>query len=196
MSENPDIEDASYVHAADYYAGRDAGHLIRYLWRRPSDKRRPRGDGPGSWRTIPQHHRIGDSAAFTAEADSRTAFVWEYHKRRGTTIAANRAAWAASYVHIVISPANRADLESEQIAALSEPWITDTDGRTLPHVGAVHTDGRRGMHLHIAVARDKFGRAELADLQNATRGMSRQMAREMERERTQEITRGMEHERG
>lgn len=174
---NPDIEDASYVHSRDYYDGRDAGAVIRYLWRRPADKQDPKS---GGWYSLPPAQRLGNSESFTAAADERTAGVFAHHRRKGTQIQQNHAPWATSYVHVVISPADRHDLTTDQLRALSEPWIIDQDGEIMPHVGAVHYDGRRGPHLHIAIARDRFTRAELAGLQAATRGLSREMRQEME----------------
>ena len=189
---NPDIENASYVMAKDYYEGRDAGHLIRYLWRRPANKQAPRTGGRGSWYTIPANHRLGNAESFTAAANARTSAVFVHHRKKGTQIGQNYAPWATSYVHVVISPRSRDDLTAEQIAALSEPWITDQNGEIMPHVGAVHTDGRRGQHVHIAVARNNFESGELEALKVATRGMARELEaeREIVLEQRQEMSMG------
>lgn len=188
---NPDVEDASYTHAADYYDGRDAGAMIRYLWRRPESKQDP---AAGGWHSIPKSHRLGNARSFAQAADERTAAVWRYHRRKGTDIGHNRASWAASYVHIVISPAARHELRTDQLAELAQPWITDEYGRELAHVGAIHTDGRTGPHLHLAIARDRFGRDELAGLQSATRGLSREMVQELEMVREMAQERETSHE--
>ncbi len=192
--EKIDIEDASYVMAKDYYEGRDAGHLIRYLWRRPESKQAPSAGGPASWYTLPQEQQIGNAESFTAAANVRTSAVFAWHRNKGTDIKQNFAPWATSYVHVVLSPDSRNDLTTEQIASLVEPWITDGRGEILPHVGAVHTDGRRGQHVHIAIARDKFDRGELEGLKQSTRGMTRELERERQivLEMRQEMNLGME----
>lgn len=185
---NPHIQDVSYVHPKDYYGGRDAAAVIRYLVRRPDDKRDPAG---GAWRSVPRGHRVGDAKAFKVAAEERTRAIWDDAKRRGKTLAKNKAYWCTSYLHVLISPATRDALSPASLKALARPWITDGNGDTLPHFGAIHTDGRRGKHLHLVVVRDKLDARELRDLKAKTDGMAmrlgpeRTMDREMSREREQ-----------
>ncbi len=185
---NPHIQDVSYVHPQDYYDGRDAAAVIRYLIRRPEDKRDPSG---GSWRSVPRGHRVGDAKAFKAAAEERTRAIWTDARRRGKTLEKNKAYWCTSYVHVLISPANRDALTPAGLKALARPWTTDGNGESIPHFGVIHTDGRRGKHLHLVLVRDKLDACELRDLKAKTDGMAmrlgpdRTMEREMSREREQ-----------
>lgn len=132
--ENPNVWDASYQHPARY--DRSAVRLVVYLFRRPADKR---SAGPGSsWSTVPEERRLGDARAFIRAANARTRELREDAASRGKDLARNKARWCASFVHLVMSPANRAKLSDEDLRRLAEPWIRDSGGRDLPHVGAVH----------------------------------------------------------
>lgn len=184
----------SYVHPKDYYDGRDAAAVVRYLVRRPNDKRDPAG---GSWRSVPREHQVGDAKAFKAAAEERTRAVWDDAKRRGKTLAKNRAYWCTSYVHVLLSPAKREDLAPANLKILARPWTTDGNGETIPHFGAVHTDGRRGKHLHLVLVRDKLDKRELRDLKSRTEGMAVRLGRErtmgpMEMGRGRELERATE----
>lgn len=195
--QNPHIENASYVHPKDYYDGRDAAAVIRYLVRRPDDKRNPAG---GSWRSIPRSHRIGNANAFKTAAKERTRTIWDDAKRRGKTLERNKAYWCTSYLHLLISPSNRDDLSLADLKALARLWTTDADGEPVPHFGAVHTDGRRGAHLHLVLARDKLEASELRELKAKTDGMALRLGRERSMERELELTaereRSMDREEG
>ena len=85
----------------------------------------------------------------------------------------------ASYVHAIISPERGASLEDQDLERLTEPFIKDRDGNECPCYGAIHRD-TDNVHLHIAVARDKFEKGELEKLKDEVRGLisSRERLRE------------------
>lgn len=180
----PHIMNVSYVHPADYYDGRDAGAVIRYLVRRPADKRNP---SAGGWWSIPRELRVGDARAFTEAANERTRHACGFAKARGKGLSKNRAVWCTSYLHVLISPANRGELDPEQLTALAEVWTVDHHGETLPHFGAVHED-RNGKHLHVVIARDRIGREELKGLKTRTGGLAMELGRD------RELVRQLSHE--
>jgi hypothetical protein len=175
--ENPNVWDASYQHPAGY--DRSAVRLVVYLFRRPGDEQSA-GSG-SSWSTVPKERRLGDARAFIKAANARTRELREDAKRRGKDLSRNKARWCASFVHLVMSPANRAELSDEDFRRLAEPWVRDAEGRELPHVGAVHREG--GGHLHLAVVRDKFSRDELEALKERTDGLAMGLEQKLEQER-------------
>ncbi len=175
--ENPNVWDASYQHPAGY--DRSAVRLVVYLFRRPADKQSA-GSG-SSWSTVPKERRLGDLRAFIRAANARTKEIREDAERRGKDLSRNKARWCTSFVHLVMSPSNRARLSNEDFRRLAEPWIRDSGGRTLPHVGAVHREG--GGHLHLAIVRDKFSREELEALKERTDGLAMSLERKLEQER-------------
>jgi hypothetical protein len=151
--ENPNVWDASYQHPARY--DRSAVRLVVYLFRRP-DEKKDAGSDSSSWSTVPKERRLGDARALIRAANARTRELQEDAANRGKDLAKNKARWCASFVHLVMSPSSRAKLSDEAFRRLAEPWVKDAEGRTLPHVGAVHREG--GGHLHLAIVRDKFSR--------------------------------------
>jgi hypothetical protein len=80
-----------------------------------------------------------------------------------------------------MSPSNRAKLSDEDFRRLAEPWVRDSGGQMLPHVGAVHREG--GGHLHLAIVRGKFSREELGALKERTDGLAMSLERKLEKER-------------
>ena len=175
--ENPNVWDASYQHPAHY--DRSAVRLVVYLFRRPDDKQS--ASSGSSWGTVPKERRLGDARAFIRAADARTKEIQEDAKLRGKDLRKNKARWCTSFVHLVMSPSNRAELSDEDFRRLAEPWVQGSGGRTLPHVGAVHCEG--GGHLHLAIVRDKFSRQELEVLKQRTDGLAMGLERKLERER-------------
>jgi len=186
--ENPNVWDASYQHPASY--DRSAVRLVVYLFRRPDDKQN--ASSGSSWSTVPKERRLGDARAFIRAANARTKELREDAKRRGKDLRKNKARWCASFVHLVMSPANRAELSDEDFRRLAEPWIRDGKGQTLPHVGTVHREG--GGHLHLAVVRDKFLREELEALKERTDGLAMSLERKLEQELVREGVAEMERE--
>jgi hypothetical protein len=174
--ENPNVWDASYQHPAHY--NRSAVRLVVYLFRRLDDKQGSGSDS--SWSTVPEVRRLGDARAFIRAADARTRELREDAKLRGKDLRKNKARWCTSFVHLVMSPSNRAELSDEDFRRLAEPWVRGS-GRTLPHVGAVHREG--GGHLHLAIVRDKFSREELEALKGRTDGLAMGLERKLEQER-------------
>jgi len=175
--ENPNVWDASYQHPASY--DRSAVRLVVYLFRRPDDKHSA-GSG-SSWGTVPKERRLGDAKAFIRAANARTREIWQDAESRGKDLKKNKAPWCTSFVHLVMSPANRAELSDEDFRRLAEPWVRGSGGRTLPHVGTVHREG--GGHLHLAIVRDKFSREELEVLKERTDGLAMGLEQELEQER-------------
>lgn len=74
----------------------------------------------------------------------------------------------SSYVHVVISPERGNELTDRDYEKLVEPWKYDRQGRECEHFAAVHRDTGH-THLHVAVARDKFHKAEYQALKDQTR---------------------------
>jgi hypothetical protein len=175
--ENPNVWDASYQHPASY--DRSAVRLVVYLFRRPDDKQSA-GSG-SSWSTVPKERRLGDARSSIRAANARTKEIRREAERRGKDLRKNKARWCTSFVHLVMSPANRAKLSDEDFPRLAEPWVRDAEGQTLPHVGAVHREG--GGHLHLAIVRDKFFRDELEALKERTDGLAMSLERKLEQER-------------
>lgn len=113
----------------------------------------------------------------------------------------------SSYVHVVISPERGNEFSDKDFERLVEPWKHDRQGRECPYFAAVHRDTEH-THLHVAVARDKFQKAEYAERKEETRQRiegrerfhgepERELAREQEeralqRELAQERERGKE----
>ena len=195
VREVPHVVELSYCHPCDYYGGRNAGSAVRYLVRRPASKSDP---AAGGWRSIPPRMRLGDARRFAEAADTRTKELWNRARRRGKRLGKIKASWCTSYVHILVSPKNRGGLTVEDFRHLAGPWTLDGNGDVLPHFGAVHTDGRRGPHLHLLVVRDRPSKGELAALKARTGALALRLERErapewvpertQERERTPERT--------
>lgn len=193
--QNPNVWDASYQHPASY--DRSAVRLVVYMWRRPDDKRNAH---TGSrWTTVPRERRLGDARSFIRAANDRTREIREDAEARGKDLARNKAPWCCSFVHLVLSPSNRAELPDEALRRLTDPWIRDAEGIALPHVGAVHREG--GGHLHLAIARDKFAKDELRALKGRADGLAVALGRALGRdglvlERGTSRGREATHERG
>jgi hypothetical protein len=182
--QNPNVWDASYQHPAGY--DRSAVRLVVYLLRRPDEKK---GAGSGSsWSTVPKERRLGDARAFIRAANARTKSIREDAERRGKDLSKNKARWCTSFVHLVMSPSNRAGLSDEDFRRLAEPWVRDAEGRTLPHVGAIHREG--GGHLHLAIVRDKFSVDELKALKDRTDGLAMSLGLEQKLEQERELALG------
>jgi hypothetical protein len=182
--ENPNVWDASYQHPAGY--DRSAVRLVVYLFRRPDEKK---GAGSGSsWSTVPKQRRLGDARAFIRAANARTREIRQDAERRGKDLSKNKARWCTSFVHLVMSPAIRAQLSDEDFRRLAEPWVRDAEGRELPHVGAVHREG--GGHLHLAIVRDKFSVDELKALKERTDGLAMSLGLEQKLEQERELALG------
>jgi hypothetical protein len=188
--ENPNVWDASYQHPARY--DRSAVRLVVYLFRRPDDKQ---SGAPGSsWSTVPKERRLGDARAFIRAANTRTKELREDAASRGKDLSKNKARWCTSFVHLVMSPARRAKLSDEDFRRLAELWVRDAEGRTLPHVGAVHREG--GGHLHLAIVRDKFSVGELKALKDRTDGLAMSLGLEQKLEQERELALGGAAEMG
>ncbi len=158
------------------------------MLRRPDDRANV---GPNSkWNTILKGRQLGDASAFVRAANARTHELREDAKKRQKNLAKNKAAWACSFVHLVLSPSNRTKYSDEDLKRLAEPWIRDADGLVVPHVGAIHREN--GGHLHLAVARDKFSRDELANLKARSNALALDLELGMEMARGRETQRTLE----
>ena len=186
---NPSVWDASYQHPASY--DRSAVRLVVYMWRRPDNKQNAHSGS--RWTTVPRDRRLGAAKCFIRAANDRTREIREDAEKRGKDLSKNKAAWCCSYVHLVLSPSNRAELPDEALLRLADPWVRDAEGRAMPHVGAVHREG--GGHLHLAVVRDKFAKDELRALKGRADGLAMALGRTLGRDGLaleQEAPRGRE----
>ena len=130
--------------------GRSAARLARYM----EDRRREDG-------RYEKARTYGERAAFVEAAKERA-----------------EAGRRASYIHAVISPERGRELEDKDFERLIGPWTRDRQGRECPYFAAIHRDTEH-VHIHIAVARDKFQKAELERLKERARELiaSRQRLR-------------------
>jgi hypothetical protein len=177
------VEDVSYQHPAGY--DRAAVRLVVYLFRRPDGKKGATRES--TWATVPEERRVGNARAFIRAANERTRTIREDAAKRGKDLSRNKARWCTSFVHLVMSPSNRAGLSDEDFRRLAEPWVRYSGGRTLPHVGAIHREG--GGHLHLAIVRDKFSREELEVLKDRTAGLAMSLGLEQKLEQVRELAR-------
>src|SRR5829696_424540 len=185
---SPNVYNVSYTHAAG--SSQSASRGARYITRRP--KEREEGREPtreSTWREI---DHTGDKEIFVEEANRRRDEKRERAEGEGKDLARDRSPGAAQYVHVVISPQNGERLTDEDFRHISREWTHDGEGGEYPHVGAVHRDsGSEGRgeghdHMHLLIARDKFGRDELAERKE----ISEDLVRDIER------FRGIERETG
>lgn len=190
--ENPHIQEVSYQHPHSY--DYSAARLVRYLSRRPLDRGNP---GPESqWATVPEERTFGDAEAFKAAANARTKEIREDAQRRGKDLSKNKARWCVSYLHVVLSPANRAELSDEDFGELLRPWVSDGGGGEVPYFAAIHREEPGREHLHVALARGKFEADELRSLKDRTDALAMSFEREIEqtpeRDNEQSMERTME----
>lgn len=187
---NPHVQDVGYQHPAGYDRG--AVRLVVYLFQRPNDKKNATKDS--TWTTVSGERRLGDAKTFIRVANGRTRELWKDAQERGKRLSKNKAPWCTSFVNVVLSPANRERLSDEDFKQLAEPWIKDSEGRELPHVGAIHREGDGKAHLHLGIVRDKFSRDELKGLKQKTDALA--MGLELGREELaidrEELSNGLE----
>ncbi|AHY48389.1 Hypothetical Protein RradSPS_3106 (plasmid) [Rubrobacter radiotolerans] len=189
---SPNVYNVSYTHAAGNSGSAARG--ARYVTRRPDLSREERGEGreptrESEWREI---EYVGDRERFVREANRRRNEKRELAERNGKDFSKDRSPGAAQYVHVVISPENGRQMSDGDFYGIAREWTHDEAGRELPHVGAVHRDsgsagsGEGHDHLHLLIARDKFGKEELAERKER----SEELVRDIER------FRGLERETG
>lgn len=73
----------------------------------------------------------------------------------------------SSYTHTVISPERGSEYTDRDFEALISEWTHDSAGEERPHIASIHRDSDHP-HAHVAVVRDKFDKAELRELKEAT----------------------------
>ena len=100
----------------------------------------------------------------------------------------------SSYVHVVLSPEEGREFRDDDLKKLARPWTLDRKGRESPWFAGVHRDTDHP-HLHLAVARDKFGKEELQRLKEKTHERVRERERFAERRREREREREPARER-
>jgi hypothetical protein len=144
--------------------------------------------------TVPKEQVFGDAETFKRAANERTRESRQDAERRGKDLSRNKARWCVSYLHVVLSPANRAALTDEDFGRLLMPWIRDAAGRELPYFAVVHREEPGREHLHLALVRDKFEAGELRTLKDHTDALA--MSLEMENELEQETLQMEEREYG
>lgn len=119
--------------------GQSAARLARYISeRRAEDGRREKAT------------TFGDRGAFVAAAKERS-----------------EAGRRSSYTHLVVSPQNGSEFTDRDFEKLCKPLIYDRQGNRCAYIAAIHRDSEHH-HLHLAVARDKYQRQELASLKSQT----------------------------
>lgn len=144
--------------------GQSAARLTKYL------EYRQREDEEGEERYERLQETFGDAQEFREAARERA----EEGRR-------------ASYVHVVVSPDHGERLSTEDYERIKEQWVYNHRGEELPHFAAVHREESEHDHLHIAVARDKFVKADMEDRKEASREIIHEREREPEREEEFEI---------
>lgn len=169
---SPNVYNVSYTHAAGNSGSASRG--ARYITRRPGEREEGREPTRESeWREI---EHVGDRERFIEEANRRRDDKRERAEENGKDLGRDRSPGASQYVHVVISPENGERLTDEDFHRIAREWTCDEAGREHPHVGAVHRDsGSEGRgegrdHMHLLVARDKFGRDELGERKDLSDG--------------------------
>lgn len=156
--------------------GRSAVRLVRYI-----ESRREERDGQDLYRRVPTS---GDREGFLESARERA-----------------EAGRRSSYVHVVLSPERGREFGDDDLKELVRPWTLDGRGREASWLAGVHRDTDHP-HVHVAVARDRFGKEELEGLKEKTRERVRQRERSIERrqerqrERERDLVVGKEPETG
>lgn len=191
---SPHIVKASYTGARS--KGQSAARLARYI-----EDRRTRSEGRGESNGDGQQQnqervqdRNGDRYEKAATFGDREEFVSAAKERAGE-------GRRSSYVHVILSPQEGREFTDRDFEKLLKPWTQDRHGNEKEYFAAVHRDSEHP-HLHVAVARDKFQKEELADLKRQTheRIQGRERFHEGERgdspenERTQEREQGRERD--
>lgn len=190
---SPNIYNVGYTHAAGNR--QSAGRVANYISRRSDLSREEREAGveptrESEWREI---ETIGDRGQFVAEANRRREERRREAEERGAELSKDRSPGAAQYLHVVISPERGNEMADEDFHRLAREFIHDDAGREYPHLAAVHRDTDHD-HVHVVVARDKFGREELRERKERSEELAREIERFREYERTAE--RGREPHRG
>lgn len=144
--------------------GQSAARLSKYL------EYREREDEEGNQRYERLEETFGNSQEFKEAAKERA----EEGRR-------------ASYLHIVVSPEEGEKLDTADFERIKEQWVYNHRGEELPHFAAVHRDESEHDHLHIAVARDKYVKADLEDRKEASSEIIQERERQPEREEEFEI---------
>jgi hypothetical protein len=112
----------------------------------PAPEPSQHGDDGGSLAALGRARTFGSRAGFVREANARA-----------------EAGRRASYVHLVVSPARGREFTDADFEELLEPLIRDRQGEPCAYYAAIHR-GTPHPHLHAAVARSKYTRAELERL--------------------------------
>lgn len=183
MAGQPNIYDSHWVRCGS--KAYSASKIVRYLSRRPEDKERATSED--RWRDLDERDTFGNAEAFKEEANRRRAERLASAEERGVDIGQDHSPKNVQYLHVVISPRGREDMDREDFRVLAEPWVRGEDGRLYEHYGAIHRDDPEGPKLHLVVARDKLRARELEAAKERGDGLvlerERSMGREVEPER-------------
>lgn len=171
--------------------GQSAARLARYIEYRQRDAEReqdrePEREQEREPEQEPEQEQSHDYERVQTYGD-RNEFV-EAAKERAD------AGRRSSYVHVVVSPERGQEYDNRDFERLVENWTKDRNGNELAHYAAVHRDTDHP-HVHIAVARDKFQKAEYAGLKEQSRDCMEERERMMVPEREPEMERLLERER-
>ena len=178
---SPNIVKASYTGAKS--KGRSAARLARYMEERRKtepelelEKEQTHETHNGQERT-----RSGNSDDLYEKA---TTFG---NREEFVSAAKERSAEGrrSAYIHVIVSPERGQGFTDEDFEKLIKPWTTDRHGNEKEYFAAVHRDSDHP-HVHIAVAKDKFQKEELADLKRQTHERIRGRERFHEGERQSE----------
>lgn len=146
--------------------GQSAARLVRYVEQRKQEREPEKALEDGRERE-PGREQYENEQQEPERYEKATTFG----DRDGFKEAATERAEAgrrSSYVHVVVSPERGNEMTDRDFERLVEPWTKDRQGRDCEHFAAVHRDTEHA-HLHVAVARDKFQKAEYQALKDQTR---------------------------
>lgn len=172
--------------------GQSAARLARYIEYRQRDTERDREQEPArEQERDPERESQQEQSREQSYERAQT-----YGDREEFLEAAKERAEAgrrSSYVHVVVSPERGQEYEDRDFERLVESWTKDRNGNELAHYAAVHRDTEHP-HVHIVVARDKFQKAEYANLKEQSRDRMGERERMMAPEREPEMERILQME--
>jgi hypothetical protein len=181
MSPRRDFVRANYTGSGT--KGKSAARLARYIEYRQQTQERELSTEDRELEMEPE----GRSYERVQTFGERDAFVEAARERA-------EGGRRSSYVHVVISPERGREYTDRDLERLIEPWTRDRNGNELSWFAAIHRDTEHP-HVHVAVARDKFQKAEYAKLKEESRERMAERERMLVPEREPELERILERER-
>lgn len=163
----------------------DGRAMLRYLSRRREIVRDREGDGQGNPSGTREELRWLKLEPTTG-SDRELEEGLQWREKKGREV---------SYMSVVISPERGGlELRDEDWRRICRVWTHNRNGKEERHVGYVHRDTDHP-HLHLAVARSYYSKAEYERNKDQTRQIVREIEREREQERMIERIFGRERER-